>query len=427
MITRRQFLLQSAGCASYFAASHIMSSLNSGIAWAASSCVPSNKVLVHLFLEGGLDSPSLLVPLNSQPYIDLRPTIRITNPLAVDSRYGLHPSLVRIQGLMTSGRCAIINKVGYPKLPDSQSHEVGQAVYSRAMRLPGSNTTGWAGRFGDAYCGGNTNVASVFNFKGGAKDVSANNFVATSAGALGGYSYSSDSVSLGQNDSRYRRMVISANRAIDPIGNDQQLLVNNSWKRVEQAVPIIQQVAALATNPDPALAYGNDGLSNRFRDAARLIASNENPSIILLSQGGYDTHGDSDPTRQQNAQLSNILGALDRAIGAFWADLTRLGRENDVTLQVFTEFGRETKENNSAGTDHGFGTVALVFGSSGTINSGVFGPDYVDSDFTNKNRWLPAEVDFREVMWQGFARHMGVDPAPIFPETFAQAGLAIYK
>ena len=48
------------------------------------------------------------------------------------------------------------------------------------------------------------------------------------------------------------------------------------------------------------------------------------------------------------------------------------GRENDVAILVFSEFGRRIKDNGS-GTDHGSGGTAFVIG--GEVNGGLYG-DY---------------------------------------------------
>ena len=47
------------------------------------------------------------------------------------------------------------------------------------------------------------------------------------------------------------------------------------------------------------------------------------------------------------------------------ADMKRLGRADDVTMMVFSEFGRRVGENANLGTDHG--TAGPVF---------VIGPNY---------------------------------------------------
>ncbi|MCC6954377.1 MAG: DUF1501 domain-containing protein [Deltaproteobacteria bacterium] len=408
-MTRRQFLTRVGGCAGYLAASGMFSTLNSGFAWAASSCTNNRKVLVHLFLDGGLDSASLLIPRNVNAYFDKRPNIGIANPIALNANFGLHPALVNVAGMINGGGGAVINKVGYPR--PNRSHEESKLIYSRAIRSTGASiNTGWAGRFGDTYCVGKNNIASLFSFRGAVEDLRANQFVPTTSGSLQSYGYTNDNVSA--NDSRFRRYAIRDNRILQPGQNDQQTLVNNSWGVIDNSVATIAQVNSSYTSP---ITYANDGLSQRFRDAAKLIKHPDaNPSVILLSQGGFDTHGD------ELTSLQNLFTNLDRAVGAFFNDLTNMGRAQDVQLHVYTEFGRNTFENSTEGTDHGHGTCALVLG--GTVNAGVHGPAYEENDFANLE-FLPSVVDFREILSESIAEHLGVDPTPIFPEAFTRVGL----
>ena len=54
----------------------------------------------------------------------------------------------------------------------------------------------------------------------------------------------------------------------------------------------------------------------------------------------------------------------------------------------------------------------------GAVRGGMFGPDLTEeavSAFT-----LPALVDFRTVYEELLARHLEVDPAPVFTETYVR-------
>jgi len=381
------------------------------MAWAATSCSSNRKVLLHLFLDGGMDSASLLVPRNLQSYFDKRPNIRINSPLIVDAKYGIHPRLTNLHNMLMAGNAAVVNKVGYPG--GTRSHEDSKNVYSRAVRNAGTDNTGWAGRFGDTYCRGNNNIASVFSFRGNVPDVTARQgFVATTAGSLSSFGYTNDTDS---NDSTYRRIMSRNTRPLEAVTNNEALALQRAWDNIDASVDTIRAVNTAYTSP---ITYSNDSLSQRFRDAAKLIASNENPSIILLSQGGYDTHG-SEPQA-----LDSLFTNLNNAIGSFWADMLQMGRSNDVVVQIFTEFGRNTFENSGQGTDHGNGTIGITLGSN--INGGIHGPDYTEADFATK-RWLDSSVDFREMLYEAVGQHLGVDPEPIFPEAFSRSGINLIR
>ena len=48
-----------------------------------------------------------------------------------------------------------------------------------------------------------------------------------------------------------------------------------------------------------------------------------------------------------------MFNQVGDAVHAFYYDLERLGLADNVSLLMFTEFGRRVKENASFGTDHG--------------------------------------------------------------------------
>ncbi len=67
-----------------------------GNLWAA----PASKTrLLFVFMRGGYDATSLLVPISSQYYYQVRPNIAIAKPstelnsaLPIDADWGLHPA-----------------------------------------------------------------------------------------------------------------------------------------------------------------------------------------------------------------------------------------------------------------------------------------------------------------------------------------------
>ena len=91
-------------------------------------------------------------------------------------------------------------------------------------------------------------------------------------------------------------------------------------------------------------------------------------------------------------------------------DLERMGRAEDVSLMVFTEFGRRVNENMSRGTDHGTATPMYILGKG--LRGGFYGqpPSLTDLDDGN----LKMTTDFRSVYatmlkeWMGFADTKGV-------------------
>jgi uncharacterized protein (DUF1501 family) len=68
---------------------------NLGVRFASAATPSGSDTLVVLFLRGGFDGLSAIVPVTDADYYSLRPTIGIPAPstLPLSSAFGLHPAL----------------------------------------------------------------------------------------------------------------------------------------------------------------------------------------------------------------------------------------------------------------------------------------------------------------------------------------------
>ena len=106
-----------------------------------------------------------------------------------------------------------------------------------------------------------------------------------------------------------------------------------------------------------------------------------------------------------------------RCCWRFFRDLKDHGRENDVTVLLFSEFGRRIEDNGS-GTDHGSGGVAFVLG--GSVKGGFYGEqpsleisEQVEGDMKYNN-------DFRSTYATLLDQWLGIDSVPILGKNFEQ-------
>src|SRR5215210_1657712 len=146
-ISRRQFVR--GGVAAFtvsFAAPEFISEL-------ARAQGRAQRNLVVLYLSGGNDALSTLIPYTDQQYYARRPTIAVpaANVLQIGSdragnALGLNPRLPGLKSIFDAGRMAIIQRTGYPN--SSRSHFEGTDIWSTAD--PGAPAaTGWLGRYLD--------------------------------------------------------------------------------------------------------------------------------------------------------------------------------------------------------------------------------------------------------------------------------------
>src|SRR5689334_11640019 len=113
----------------------------------------SRRNLVVLYLSGGNDALSTVIPYTDAQYYARRPSIAVpaANVLQIGSDrsgrpLGLHPRLTGLQSIFNAGRLAIVQRTGYPN--SSRSHFEGTDIWSTGD--PASpQGTGWLGRYLD--------------------------------------------------------------------------------------------------------------------------------------------------------------------------------------------------------------------------------------------------------------------------------------
>src|SRR5207237_518226 len=103
------------------------------------------------------------------------------------------------------------------------------------------------------------------------------------------------------------------------------------------------------------------------------------------------------------------------AVAAFQRDLTLQGRDKDVLLMTFSEFGRRVHENASSGTDHGAASAMFLIG--GGVRGGVFGeyPSLTELDDGD----LKFGTDFRSVYATILDSFLGVSSHKVLGGQFA--------
>jgi len=109
------------------------------------------------------------------------------------------------------------------------------------------------------------------------------------------------------------------------------------------------------------------------------IASLDLPKVVALIDAGMPTrlyyvsyrNNAFDTHVFQNDLHQRLLTYTSDAVSAFMQDLKRIGRDKDVVLMIFSEFGRRVPENTSLGTDHGAANLMFVAGNH--VKGGHYG------------------------------------------------------
>lgn len=380
----------------------------------AQSIGGNGRTLVLLNQFGGNDClNSFAIPFGRNAYYDLRPTIGIpsANVLQLDSVVGLNPVLINLHSLFLEGKVAVIQASGDPA--GTRSHFTSQEYFSRGIIDADANSDhrGWIGRLGDLYFADtpfNTFGIGVGQQLDFTSDRASHRPIVTSQ--LSSFGFDND-WGVGSRENDFRRSIVQAlisrEKAVTARKNSARL----AQKAMYQSMAQIQQIIASYTSP---ITYPNTGTGNYFRDAARLVQSEEIATRVTYGGlGGWDTH-----SNQVGSQEFN-LGQIDAALGAFVADLKAMGKWEQTAICIFTEFGRINFENASGGTDHAKGGAMVVIG--GAVNGGLYGPTPSEAELT-QNDFIDMDVDFRNV-FSDLITWLGFNPSPVFPETFSRVNL----
>ncbi len=128
----------------------------------------------------------------------------------------------------------------------------------------------------------------------------------------------------------------------------------------------------------------------------------------------FDTHDN------QLAIHEKRLTDLNDALFTFYQDLKQAQLMQNVTIVVFSEFGRRVKDNGN-GTDHG--TAAPMFIIGGNNKGTILGKNPNLADFDNGD--LKYEIDFRSVYASLLQQKMNFDYSKIGIKNKPVAGLFV--
>ncbi|NNL66875.1 MAG: DUF1501 domain-containing protein [Myxococcales bacterium] len=385
MLTRRTFLRASAAGFALAACP-----LPGRLARAATS----RDVLVALYLRGGADGLSLIVPHGDPEYATLRPTLALPESelIPMTGFFGMNGNFGELASLYASGQMAAIHCVG--STDDTRSHFDAQDYMERAAPGDKSVSDGWLNRY--LALAGEGNVLAGISLGWSDEE--------SLAGPAANLSLSSLSEFRFQGSfPEERKAAIRALHAAHP----QSLLS----MRTEEALAVEETLSSVST--DTNVTYPQGGLGYRLRDLAALIRADVGVHVAGLSMGGWDHHD------AEIEQLGPATSNLSACLGAFYQDL---GVDaNRVLTLVMTEFGRTVQENGTFGSDHGRGSIMLALGggvSGGNLllKDGVW-PGLAQNP-SGPRRDLEVTTDFRDVFAEVLNRHLGVSMADlggIFP------------
>jgi len=359
---------------------------------------------LFVFLRGGYDAASLLVPMQSAFYAEVRPNIGLNRSagdaqsvIGLNTDWGLHPALRdNIYPLYARGQAVFIPFSGTDDL--SRSHFETQDSIELGQPLSGRR-----------------NLSSGFlNRLAGVLNRDSNSFPAMSfteqlplimQGTTQIANAGVKNVGKPGIDARQSQLIASMYQ-----GKSLGKQVDEGFATRDQ---VNQQLGQMQTEDhDREMTDGNrNAISTKgFAVEARRIGKLMQQQFALgfIDVGGWDTHVNQG---NANGNLATRFRELGDGLAAFCAEMGSAW--NNTVVVVVSEFGRTFRENGNRGTDHGHGTVYWVLG--GALRGGrVAGEQIaVEQRTLLQDRDFPVLNEYRSTLRGLFARLYGLSDAQL--------------
>ena len=384
----------------------------------------ASRNLVVLYLSGGNDALSTVIPYTDAFYYSRRPTIAIPAGQVVQigsdssgKALGLHPRLTGLRQIYDAGHLAVVQRTGYAN--SSRSHFQGLDIWGTAS--PGSpNGEGWLGRYLS------TLPAPVDPLTGWAMtQETPRALVSRSVGVPAipdarAYSFASPNSGTAAADERAAAIRLSS---YVPSNQPQLAFVNGASLG---AMATLDRVASVASYTGGGT-YPNNGFATALRTVAGAMVRGTGTRVFWVQTGGYDTHSAQGITG--TGTYATLMGTLNDGVLAFYNDLRGQGLLSNTLVLLFSEFGRRISENGSAGTDHGAGGVMMAMG--GAVRGGIYGtaatldPAGQNPTLENNGGDITYQTDFRAVYARVLENWLGTSSVPILGGDFRAAAPAI--
>lgn len=379
-ISRRRFLALTGGTG-VAAAANILSINEIADAAITRPLPQGTPILVVVTLYGGNDGLNTVVPYSDSLYYSLRPEISYAaeKVLPLDSELGLNPAMKSVKSLWDKKKVAIIRGVGYPN--SDHSHFTSMAIWQSAERTQ-TTKSGWLGRWVDSQ---SEDPLLAINLGSVLPPLLVGRKRSGSVLPLGGLI--TPTGTLARDCTRLSLPALGENPLAARAATSLRNLLNIS----QSVSPILKAPAPAAPTDLPTVNGGNAGgdnnLSQQLDVVAKLVAAGAPTRVWAVSLGGFDTHAN-----EANAQ-SDLIGIVSESVSRFLSQLEPSGRSRDVTVMIYSEFGRRVAANASAGTDHGTSGPVFIIGDR--VAGGFYGEQPKLSELYKGD--LAVTTDFRDI------------------------------
>ncbi|MDX6588324.1 MAG: hypothetical protein QOI31_2797 [Solirubrobacterales bacterium] len=401
-LSRRSFMLRAGlGMMSVYGASRLgFADLQSGIARAQGA---SDPIIVSVFMDGGMDSLSVLAPVTDSVYNSLRGDLRLIEgqgpEFAEDDSLMWHPRATALDTLHRAGKLSVLPAVGYTD-PD-QSHFTSRH-YWEVGELDANERTGWLGRLIDVI-GAPDNPIQGLSLDGWLLPslASTTNPVA----AIDGSSYDLWAPGVWEPVDEIMFEHVQAMGQVGGSSGDAGRAV--AGRTADQSIELRSTLENFGEVTVPPVYPDDDHWFCQNMSALSAMIDADLPirCVSVSAPGSYDTHDN------QAGTFGDDIGITFDTLAAFQADLEARGLADRVITLVYSEFGRRP-EQNATGTDHGAAGAAFVMG---TKVQGEMVGEWPGLGTLDEDDNVVHTSDFRALYCSILEQWFDVDAAQIIP------------
>lgn len=394
--------------------------------------------LLSIYLRGGMDGLSALIPYNDSSYTGARTAtlihppqtpnefsaLELTDPIGGTPALGLHPALLPLQELYDQGLLSFVHATG--SLDPTRSHfnqqfftEVGWIGSSQNQDPKGLWT-----RFMEATVPAVEPVPRAIGLGTVLPDYLRESSKATPVGDAEAFGFPGE-----------QNFVVKRKSLLTTLYSNPQSQLSSQFDTMDQGIDMVTStISSSYTSSSPNHQYTSSPLGKEISHAAQFARNPDGPQIVHIDKGGWDTHANQGVQGPTNpGTLYKLFDDLATNVQAFVEDM-KTNFQRNTTVLVMTEFGRSLDENVSMGTDHGRGSVAFVAGdgiqivplsqSSGGMTTGGHGKVITNWPGFNplvENGDLDVTIDIRDIQAELLVKRLGLEapgPSSKFADVF---------
>ena len=369
----------------------------------------ARDIIVCVFLRGGMDGLSVVVPFGDPAYYALRPTIALPPPdsslankaTSLDGFFGVPPGMTSLLPAYTAGNLLFIQATGSIDL--TRSHF--DAQHFMEIGDPGSTTlaSGWLGRHLATRPPMKANASlRALAFSYGMTDTLSGGPLTLPIPDPANFALAGTTATRAQ---RLAWLMRAYALETDPL--------KTAAANTERTISTLGALNINSYIPAGGAVYPTSSFGKALKSTASLIRGDIGVEAVQIDLSGWDTHNAQNPL---NGNMHTTMRGLADALAAFHADMVGADQLRRVTLVAMSEFGRTAKENGSQGTDHGHGNCMLVMG--GSVNGGQVMTQWPGLAAANLHQGqdLKVTIDHRDILAEIVDRRLGnINLSTVFP------------